>query len=64
MPDSWIANLKYDEKGLIPAIAQDHQDGEILMMAISTMRSFERLTPVVSRSINAIGRLKLNMLGI
>lgn len=25
--------LRYDEKGLIPAIAQDHATGEVLMMA-------------------------------
>ncbi len=27
------ASLKYDANGLIPAIAQDHQSGEVLMMA-------------------------------
>lgn len=27
------ATLKYDDKGLIPAIAQDDQTGEVLMMA-------------------------------
>ena len=27
------AQLKYDDKGLIPAIAQDHTSGEVLMMA-------------------------------
>lgn len=27
------ASLKYDDKGLIPAIAQDHETGEVLMMA-------------------------------
>lgn len=27
------ASLKYDANGLIPAIAQDHDSGEILMMA-------------------------------
>jgi len=27
------ATLKYDDKGLIPAIAQDHASGEVLMMA-------------------------------
>lgn len=27
------ASLKYDAKGLIPCIAQDHDSGEILMMA-------------------------------
>ncbi|WP_425216648.1 phosphoribosyl-AMP cyclohydrolase [Tumidithrix helvetica] len=29
----WIANLEYDANGLIPAIAQDYQDGSVLMMA-------------------------------
>ncbi len=28
-----LANLKFDEKGLIPAIAQDADDGTVLMMA-------------------------------
>ncbi|MEM9974809.1 MAG: phosphoribosyl-AMP cyclohydrolase [Pseudomonadota bacterium] len=27
------ATLRYDAKGLIPAIAQDHASGEVLMMA-------------------------------
>ena len=27
------ASLTFDERGLIPAIAQDHQSGEVLMMA-------------------------------
>ncbi len=27
------ASLKYDANGLIPAIAQDHRSGEVLMMA-------------------------------
>ena len=26
-------SLRYDDKGLIPAIAQDHASGEVLMMA-------------------------------
>ncbi|MES2202283.1 MAG: phosphoribosyl-AMP cyclohydrolase [candidate division FCPU426 bacterium] len=29
----WIESLKFDAQGLIPAIIQDHQDGEVLMMA-------------------------------
>lgn len=28
-----IASLKYNDAGLIPAIAQDHATGEVLMMA-------------------------------
>ncbi len=29
----FIANLKFDEKGLIPAIVQDYKNDEVLMMA-------------------------------
>lgn len=28
-----VSSLKYDEKGLIPAIAQDAENGDVLMMA-------------------------------
>ena len=30
---SWASEIKYDADGLVPAIAQDFQTGEILMMA-------------------------------
>ena len=29
----WIEALKFNDRGLIPAIAQDDRDGTILMMA-------------------------------
>jgi phosphoribosyl-AMP cyclohydrolase len=32
LPD-WIREVKFDEQGLIPAIAQDAQSGQILMVA-------------------------------
>lgn len=28
-----VTSLRFDDKGLIPAIAQDHKTGEVLMMA-------------------------------
>lgn len=31
--DAWLDELKWDEQGLIPAIAQDEKSGDILMMA-------------------------------
>jgi phosphoribosyl-AMP cyclohydrolase len=34
--------LKFDEKGLIPCIAQDHATGEVLMMAWMNAESVER----------------------
>lgn len=36
------ASLKYNEQGLIPAIAQDAQSGEVLMLAWMNARSVER----------------------
>jgi len=31
--NDWLDQLRWDDKGLIPAIAQDHQSGKILMVA-------------------------------
>ena len=36
------ASLKYDANGLIPAIAQDHASGEVLMMAWMNAESIAR----------------------
>ncbi len=33
MIDTWLDDIKWDEKGLVPAIAQDHQSGKVLMVA-------------------------------
>lgn len=30
---SWLNNIKWDERGLVPVIAQDFRDGTILMVA-------------------------------
>lgn len=30
---AWADEIKYDANGLVPAVAQDHKTGEILMMA-------------------------------
>ena len=35
----WIEQLKFDDRGLIPAIAQDAEDGAILMMAWMNQQS-------------------------
>ena len=40
---SWLDTLKFDADGLIPAIAQDHATGQILMMAWQNAESL-RLT--------------------
>ncbi|MFD1881107.1 phosphoribosyl-AMP cyclohydrolase [Paracoccus pacificus] len=36
------ANLRYDDRGLIPAIAQDHVTGEVLMMAWMNRESIQK----------------------
>lgn len=35
-------SLRYDENGLIPAIAQDHETGQVLMMAWMTAEAVQR----------------------
>ena len=37
-----LDEMKYDEKGLIPCIAQDHEDGRILMLAYMNKESLKR----------------------
>ena len=39
---SALEDLKYDANGLIPAIAQDHATGEVLMMAWMNRESLRR----------------------
>ncbi|MCX8031119.1 MAG: phosphoribosyl-AMP cyclohydrolase [Thermodesulfovibrionales bacterium] len=36
-----LSDLKYDEKGLIPAIIQDIRDGQVLMLAYMNEKSLE-----------------------
>ena len=33
MSDTWLEEIKWTEDGLVPAIAQDHATGKLLMMA-------------------------------
>jgi len=35
-----INTIKFDEKGLVPAIAQDYATGEVLMMAYMNREAF------------------------
>ncbi|MEI4470264.1 phosphoribosyl-AMP cyclohydrolase [Frigidibacter sp. MR17.24] len=37
-----LDSLRFDDRGLIPAIAQDHAGGEVLMMAWMSRASIER----------------------
>lgn len=38
---AWLNEVKFDEQGLIPAIAQDAQSGQILMVAWMNAQSLE-----------------------
>ncbi len=42
MTDNWIEQLKWTEDGLIPAIAQDHKSGRVLMMAWMNREALEK----------------------
>ncbi len=37
-----IEKLKFDDKGLIPAIAQDYKDGTVLMLAYMNKESLQK----------------------
>lgn len=50
MTDNWLKQVKWDEKGLIPAIAQDFQTGKILMVAWMNEESL-KLTVEENRAI-------------
>jgi phosphoribosyl-AMP cyclohydrolase len=57
--DVTLQNLKYDSNGLIPAIIQDHQTGEVLMMAWMNQDSLNKTvesgkTHFFSRSRNKL----------
>ena len=38
----WLDSVKFDEQGLVPAIIQDHQNGEILMVAYMNRDSLQK----------------------
>ena len=41
LSDDIRAQLKFDDKGLITAIAQDHETNEILMLAFMNLEALE-----------------------
>ena len=47
---NWLDAVKWDEDGLVPAIAQDHKTGRILMMAWMNREALE-LTTAENRAI-------------
>lgn len=50
MSDQWLDEIKWNEDGLVPAIAQDHESGKILMMAWMNPEAL-RLTVEEGRAI-------------
>ncbi len=39
---SWIDKVKFDEKGLVPAVVQDYKTKDVLMVAYMNMEALER----------------------
>lgn len=50
MTDQWLDGLKWDEKGLMPAIAQDYKTGKVLMVAWMNRESLA-LTVSLQRAV-------------
>ena len=48
--DDWLNHILWDDKGLVPAIAQDYQTGQILMMAWMNQESL-KLTQQEQRAV-------------
>ena len=46
----WLEQLKWNSDGLVPAIAQDHQSGEVLMLAWMNREAL-RLTSAQGRAV-------------
>jgi len=42
MANKWLNEVKWDEQGLVPAIAQDAQSGEVLMFAWMNREALEK----------------------
>jgi phosphoribosyl-AMP cyclohydrolase len=58
-----IDQIKFDEKGLIPAIAQDGETGEILMMAYINAESLRKTLETGNATFWSRSRRKLWMKG-
>ncbi len=39
---NYLDGIKFDDKGLVPAIVQDYQNGEILMLAYMNLESLQK----------------------
>ncbi len=50
MSNQWLDEIKWTDDGLVPAIAQDHQSGKVLMMAWMNAEAL-KLTVAEGRAI-------------
>jgi phosphoribosyl-AMP cyclohydrolase len=46
MSKAWLNQVKWDEQGLVPAIAQDAQTGEVLMFAWMNREALEKTAKI------------------
>lgn len=46
MSKTWLNHVKWDEQGLVPAIAQDAQTGEVLMFAWMNREALEKTAKI------------------
>jgi len=58
-----IDNIRFDEKGLIPAIIQDYQSGQVLMMAYMNQESWKKTLETGKTWFYSRSRQKLWMKG-
>jgi len=64
LPDETVKKeIKYDERGLVPAIAQDLYSGEILMMAYMNEESLQKTLETGNATFWSRSRQKLWMKG-
>lgn len=46
MSKKWLNEIKWDEQGLVPAIAQDARTGEVLMFAFMNREALEKTAQI------------------
>jgi phosphoribosyl-AMP cyclohydrolase len=57
MMKDWLDEIKWDKDGLVPAIAQDHKTGRVLMMAWMNREALSRyLFVTIAWQVAAKGR--------
>ena len=60
---NWIKKLKFDEKGLIPAIIQDYKNNEVLMVAYMNKQALRKTISTRKAHFYSRSRKKLWLKG-